>query len=72
MLERYSPLRRHRQGRQGEGVAFYVKVGLECVALAAGDDKVETLCVKMKGKKTKEDTGRADFRVQKELLSKVL
>lgn len=39
--------------------------------LAAGGDTVETLYVRMKGKEKKENTGRADFRVQEDLLSKV-
>ena len=47
--------RRERQGRRGAGAVLYVKEGLDCTALAAGDDMVESLCVKMKGQANKAD-----------------
>lgn len=50
MMDGYRLCRRDRQGRQGGGVALYVREGLDCMALAAGDNTVESPWVRMKGK----------------------
>ncbi|KAK4833060.1 hypothetical protein QYF61_027722 [Mycteria americana] len=46
---------RDREGIQGGGVVLYVREGLDCTVLAAGNDTVESPCVRMKGKENKAD-----------------
>ena len=53
MMDGYTLSRRDRQGRQGGEVALYIKEGLDCTALAVGDDTVESLWVRVRGKVNK-------------------
>ena len=50
MMDGYRLFRRDRQGRRGGAVALYVREELDCMMLTAGNDKVETLWVRMKVK----------------------
>ena len=52
-MEGYRLSRREKQGRQDGGVALYVKEGLDCAALAVGDDMVESFWVRFRGKADK-------------------
>ena len=47
--------RRERRGRRRCGVVLRVKEGLDCTALAAEDNMVESLCLKIRGKAKKAD-----------------
>ena len=47
--------RRDRQGRRGSGIALYVRECFRVVELNAGNDKVESLRVVIKGKAKKAD-----------------
>ena len=47
--------RRERQSRQGGGVLLYVKDRLDCIAHAAEDNTVKSLCVDVMGKANRAD-----------------
>ena len=47
--------RRDRLGRRGGGVALYVRECFDCLELNDGDDRVECLWVRIKGKASKAD-----------------
>ena len=51
-VDGYKVFRRDRQGRMGGGMALYVR---ECFDVTAGDDKVESLWVKIRGRADKAD-----------------
>jgi len=42
--------RRDRQGRRGGGVALYVRESFDCLELDDGDERVECLWVRIRGK----------------------
>ncbi|PKU42731.1 adaptin ear-binding coat-associated protein 1 [Limosa lapponica baueri] len=54
-IDGYQLFRRGRQGRRGGGVALYVRDIFECLELTNGNDRVECLWVKIKGKANKAD-----------------
>ena len=54
-MDGYRLFRKDRQGRQGGDVALYVKGELGCMVLTIGDDTVESLWVRTKGKANKAD-----------------
>ncbi|GAB0209581.1 hypothetical protein GRJ2_003423800 [Grus japonensis] len=54
-MDNYKVFRRDRQGRRGSGVALYVKECFDCLELNDGDDRVECLWVRIKGKANKAD-----------------
>jgi len=54
-MDGYKLFRRDRQGKRGGGVGLYVTDCFDCIELDACDDKVERLCVKMRGKANKAD-----------------
>ena len=54
-MEGYKLFRRDRQGRRGGGVALYVRECFDVTELMAGDDKVESLWVKIRGRADKAD-----------------
>ena len=47
--------KRERQGRKGSGEALYVKKECECMEINDGDDRVESLQVRIKAKASKTD-----------------
>ena len=47
--------RKDRQGRKGSGMALYVRECFDVTELMAGDDKVESLWVKIRGRADKAD-----------------
>ncbi|GAB0204752.1 hypothetical protein GRJ2_002940800 [Grus japonensis] len=51
----YKLFRRDRQGRRGSGVALYVKECFDCLELDDGDNRVECLWVRIRGKANKAD-----------------
>jgi len=51
----YKLFRRNRQARRGGGVALYVRECFDCLVPDDGDDKVECLWVKIRGKANKTD-----------------
>ncbi|GAB0183530.1 hypothetical protein GRJ2_000818300 [Grus japonensis] len=51
----YKLFRRDRQGRRGSGVALYVKECFDCLELNDGDNRVECLWVRIRGKANKAD-----------------
>ena len=55
VMDSYSLFRSERQDRQGGGIAQYVQEELGCAALAVGDNMVENLCVRIRGKANKVD-----------------
>lgn len=46
----YKLCRRDRQERRGSGLTLYTREGLDCLELQDGDDKVECLWVRIRGK----------------------
>ena len=54
-MDGYKLFRKDRQGRRGGGVAFYVKECFEVTELMTGDNKVESLWVKIRGRADKAD-----------------
>ena len=54
-MDGYKLFRKDRQGRRGGGVALYVKECFEVTELMTGDDKVESLWVKIRGRADKAD-----------------
>jgi len=52
-MDGYKLFRRHRQERGGSGVALYVRECFGCPELDYGDDRVECLWVRIKGKPTR-------------------
>ncbi|GAB0175367.1 hypothetical protein GRJ2_000001900 [Grus japonensis] len=51
----YKLFRRERQGRRGSDVALYVKECFDCLELNDGDDSIECLWVRIRGKANKAD-----------------
>ena len=54
-MDGYKHFRKDRQGRRGGGVALYVKECFEVTELMTGDNKVESLWVKIRGRADKAD-----------------
>ncbi|KAK4830743.1 hypothetical protein QYF61_013193 [Mycteria americana] len=54
-MDGYKLFRRDRQGRRGGGVALYVRESLDSLELDDGDDRVECLWVRIRGKANKAD-----------------
>ena len=54
-MDGYKLFRKDRQGRRGSGVALYVKECFEVTELMTGDNKVESLWVKIRGRADKAD-----------------
>ncbi|KAK4830603.1 hypothetical protein QYF61_012029 [Mycteria americana] len=54
-MDGYKLFRRHRRGRRGGGVALYVRERLDSLELDDGDDRVECLWVRIRGKANKAD-----------------
>ncbi|GAB0206513.1 hypothetical protein GRJ2_003116900 [Grus japonensis] len=54
-MDGYKLFRRDRQGRRGSGVALYVRECFDCLELNDGDDRVECLWVRIRGKANKAD-----------------
>ena len=54
-MDGYKLFRKDRQGRRGGGVALYVKECFEVTELMTGDNKVESLWVKIRGRADKAD-----------------
>ena len=54
-MDGYKLFRRDRQGRRGGGGTLYVRECFDCIELNDGDDRVECLWVKMRGKANKAD-----------------
>ncbi|KAK4810800.1 hypothetical protein QYF61_008773 [Mycteria americana] len=54
-MDGYKLFRRDRQGRRGGGVALYVRDGFDCLELDDGDERVECLWVRVRGKGNKAD-----------------
>ncbi|KAK4813827.1 hypothetical protein QYF61_001831 [Mycteria americana] len=52
-MDGYKLFRRDRRGRRGGGVALYVREGLDSLELDDGDDRVECLWVRIRGKANK-------------------
>ncbi|KAK4828900.1 hypothetical protein QYF61_001458 [Mycteria americana] len=52
-IDGYKLFRRDRQGRRGGGVALYVRECFDCLELNDGDDRVECLWVRIRGKASK-------------------
>ncbi|KAK4811169.1 hypothetical protein QYF61_019800 [Mycteria americana] len=55
VMDGYKHFRRDRQGRKGGGVALYVRECLDSLELNDGDDRVECLWVRIRGKANKAD-----------------
>ncbi|KAK4817118.1 hypothetical protein QYF61_027981 [Mycteria americana] len=54
-MDGYKLFRRDRQGRRGGGVALYIRECLDSLELDDGDDRVECLWVRIRGKANKAD-----------------
>ncbi|GAB0184113.1 hypothetical protein GRJ2_000876600 [Grus japonensis] len=54
-MDGYKLFRRDRQGRRGSVVALYVRECFECLELNDGDNRVECLWVRIRGKANKAD-----------------
>ncbi|KAK4829261.1 hypothetical protein QYF61_002653 [Mycteria americana] len=54
-MDGYKLFRRDRRGRRGGGVALYVRECLDSLELDDGDDRVECLWIRIKGKANKAD-----------------
>ncbi|GAB0180245.1 hypothetical protein GRJ2_000489800 [Grus japonensis] len=54
-MDGYKLFRRDRQGRRGSGVALYSRVCFDCLELDDGDERVECLWVRIRGKTNKAD-----------------
>ena len=54
-MDGYKLFRKYRQGRRGGGVALYVKECIEVNELMTGENKVESLWVKIRGRANKAD-----------------
>ncbi|KAK4823963.1 hypothetical protein QYF61_008349 [Mycteria americana] len=54
-MDGYKLFRRNRRGRRGGGVALYVRECLDSLELDDGDDRVECLWVRIRGKANKAD-----------------
>ncbi|KAK4816014.1 hypothetical protein QYF61_011004 [Mycteria americana] len=54
-MDGYKLFRRDRRGRRGGGVALYVRERLDSLELNDGDDRVECLWVRIRGKANKAD-----------------
>ncbi|KAK4826884.1 hypothetical protein QYF61_012072 [Mycteria americana] len=55
VMDGYKLFRRDRRGRRGGGVALYVRECLDSLELDDGDDRVECLWVRIRGKANKAD-----------------
>ncbi|KAK4811010.1 hypothetical protein QYF61_015714 [Mycteria americana] len=56
VMDGYKLFRRDRRGRRGGGVALYIRECLDSLELDDGDDRVECLWVRIRGKANKADT----------------
>ncbi|GAB0203947.1 hypothetical protein GRJ2_002860300 [Grus japonensis] len=54
-MDGYKLFRRDRQGRRGSEVALYVRECFDCLELDNGDDRVECLWLRIRGKANKAD-----------------
>ena len=54
-MDGYKLFRKDRQGRRGGGVALYVRECFDCLELNDGDNRVECLWVRIRGKANKAD-----------------
>ena len=54
-MDGYQLFKGDRQGRKGGGVALYIKKERECMEISDGDDRVESLWVRIKAKANKTD-----------------
>lgn len=54
-MDGFRLFRRRSQGRRGEGLMLHVKEGWDCMQLAAGDDMIESLWVRITGKANNAD-----------------
>ncbi|GAB0208309.1 hypothetical protein GRJ2_003296600 [Grus japonensis] len=54
-MDDYKLFRRDRQGRRGGGVALYVRECFDCLELDDGDERVECLWIRIRGKANKAD-----------------
>ena len=52
-MEGYQLFKRDRLGRKGGGVALYIKKDYECVEINDGDDRVESIWIRIKAKANK-------------------
>ena len=55
VMDHYRLFKRDRQGRKGGGIALYVKKECECMEINDGDDRVESLWIRIKAKTNKTD-----------------
>ena len=55
-MDGYKLFRKDRQGRRGGGVALYVRECFYATEIVAGDDNVESLWVKIRGRADKTGT----------------
>ncbi|MCQ4078480.1 endonuclease/exonuclease/phosphatase family protein [Klebsiella pneumoniae] len=54
-MDGYKLFRRDRQGRRGGGVALYVRESFSATEIVTGDDNIESLWVKIRGRADKAD-----------------
>ena len=54
-MDGYKLFRRDRQGRRGGGVGLYVRECFDCLELNDGDDRVQCLWIRIRGKANKAD-----------------
>ena len=54
-MDGYKLFRRDRQGRSGSGVALYIRECFDCLEIDDGDERVECLWVRIRGKANKAD-----------------
>ncbi|GAB0178841.1 hypothetical protein GRJ2_000349400 [Grus japonensis] len=54
-MDGYKLFRGYRQGRRGGGAALYVRECFDCLELDDGDDRIECLWVRIRGKANKAD-----------------
>ena len=54
-MDGYKLFRKDRQGRRGGGVALYVKECFEVTDVMGGDDRAESLWIKIRGRADKAD-----------------
>jgi len=55
-MDGYKLFRKDRQGRRDGGVGLCVSECFDVTEFIAGDDKVESLCVRVRGRASKADT----------------
>ena len=54
-MDGYKLFRKDRQGRRGSRVALYVRECFDCLELNDGDDRVQCLWIRIRGKANKAD-----------------